>query len=163
MAKKLNTYDDLYVGRFLKAGNFNGKPVTLTIKGFMREELEGDDGKKFKAVLSFEETEMQLVTCKTNGYSIKCMFGDKLSNWIGKRVTFFPSAWNGEPAIRVWGSPDIAADMNISIQLPHRKPILMTMHAMSKAAAGQVPDPSTVPPPPADQVDPDEFPEPQIT
>ena len=162
MAKKLNTYDDLYAGRFLKAGNFNGKPVTLTIKGFMREELEGDDGKKVKAVLSFEETEMQLVTCKTNGYSIKCMFGDKLSDWIGKRVTLFPSTWNGEPAIRVYGSPDITADMPISIQLPRRKPIPMVMHHVTRAgeappAPAAAPPPPPPPPPAVDGLDPDEF------
>lgn len=168
MAKKLNTYDDLYAGRFLKAGNFNGHPVSLTIKGFMREELEGDDGKKVKAVLSFTETEMQLVCCKTNGYSIKCMFGDKLSDWIGKKVTLFPSTWNGEPAIRVWGSPDIPADMPINIQLPRRKPIPMTMHRVVPGApAGQVapPPPAAAPaqaPPPPPQTDgdfdPEEFP-----
>lgn len=146
--KKPTTYDGLYPGRFLKAGLFEGKQVTLTIKDANLEELEGDDGKKVKAILAFVETEMQLVTCKTNGFSIKSMFGDKLSNWIGKRVTFFPSTWNGEPAIRVWGSPDIERDQNISIQLPRRKPIPMTMHRVVKGAPAP-----TEPPPPADVAD----------
>lgn len=128
MPKKPATYDDLYPGRFLKAGNFDGRKVTLTIREADLVELEGDDGKKFKAVLSFNETERQLVACKTNGYCIKSMFGDRVSDWIGKHVTFFPSTWNGEPAIRVWGSPDIPADKEITVQLPRRKPIPMTLH-----------------------------------
>lgn len=140
--KKPTTYDGLYPGRFLKAGLFEGKQVTLTIKDANLEELEGDDGKKVKAILSFVETEMQLVTCKTNGFSIKSMFGDKLSNWTGKRVTFFPSTWNGEPAIRVWGSPDIERDMNITIQLPRRKPIAMVMHRVTKPGAPPAPEPT---------------------
>jgi len=158
--KKPNTYDQLYPGRFLKAGLFEGKCVTLTIKDVNLEELEGDDGKKTKAVISFVETEMMLVTAKTNGLCIKAMFGDKLSGWLGKKVTLFPSTWNGEPAIRVYGSPDITADMPISIQLPRRKPIPMVMHHVTRA--GEAPPapaaPLPPPPPPAvDGLDPDEF------
>ena len=137
--KKPSTFDDLYPGRFLKAGNFNGKPVTLTIKDADIEELEGEDGKKKKAILSFVGTEMQLVTCKTNGICIKAMFGDKLSEWIGKRVTFFPSTWNGEPAIRVYGSPDIQSDMKVTVQLPRRKPMAMTMRKVGKIADPEPP------------------------
>ena len=125
---KPTSFDALYPGRFLKAGLFEGKCVTLTIKDVNLEELEGDDGKKVKAIIAFAETEMQLVTCKTNGLSIKAMFGNNLGDWVGKRVTLFPSTWNGEPAIRVWGSPDIEKDITISIVLPRKKPIPMTMH-----------------------------------
>ena len=128
MAKKPATYDQLYPGRFLKAGLFNGNQVTLTIKDADLEELEGDKGKQVKAIIAFEETPMGLVCCKTNGLCLKAMFGDQLSGWIGKKVTLFPSTWNGEPAIRVWGSPDIAADQNVSIVLPRKKPIPMVMH-----------------------------------
>jgi len=147
--KKPNTYDQMYPGRFLKAGLFEGKHVTLTIKDVNLEELEGDDGKKTKALIAFNETEMQLVTAKTNGLCIKHMFGDKLSGWIGKRVTFFPSTWNGEPAIRVWGSPDIPADMNVSIQLPRRKPIPMVMHHVGPAGPAAPADPPAQAAPPA--------------
>ena len=126
--KKPTNFDALYPGRFLKAGLFEGKQVTLTIRDVNLEELEGEDGKKVKAILAFQETELTLVTCKTNGLSIKAMFGNTLSAWIGKRVTFFPSTWNGEPAIRVWGSPDIERDMPVTITLPRKKPIQMTMH-----------------------------------
>lgn len=166
--KKPNTYDQMYPGRFLKAGLFEGKQVTLTIKDVNLEELEGDDGKKTKALIAFNETEMQLVTAKTNGLCIKAMFGDKLSGWIGKRVTLFPSTWNGEPAIRVWGSPDIPADLPVSIQLPRRKPIPMVMHrvgppaeqAQPATAAPPPQDPPNQAPPSTDGFDLDEFPEP---
>ena len=143
--KKPNTYDQLYPGRFLKAGSFEGKQVTLTIRDVNIEELEGDDGKKVKAIIAFQETEMQLVACKTNGYSIKAMFGDKLADWIGKHVTLFPSTWNGEPAIRVWGSPDIPKDQPITITLPRRKPIQMVMHRVERKGAAEVSAPPQEP------------------
>ena len=80
-------YDQLYPGRFIKAGELRGKKVTLTIADVDLEDLVGDDGKeKAKAIVSFRETPKKLVTCKTNGICLKEMFGKKLADWIGKRV-----------------------------------------------------------------------------
>jgi hypothetical protein len=132
--KKPKTYDDLYPGRFLKAGNFDGRKVTLTVKDADLEELEGEDGTKPKAIIRFAETPRALVACKTNGLCIREMFGSSLAGWIGKRVTLFPSEWNGEPCIRVWGSPDIERDMDVVVRLPRRKPFTMTMHATTTPA-----------------------------
>lgn len=126
--KKPKNYDDLYPGRFLKAGNFNGQKVTLTIKDYDLETLEGENGeKKAKAIIHFEETPRSLVACKTNGLCLKAMFGPELTQWVGKKVFLFPAEWNGEPAIRVFGSPEIANDMDVEIKLPRRKPFQMRM------------------------------------
>jgi hypothetical protein len=131
--KKPKNFDDLYPGRFLKAGNFDGKKVILTIKDYDREMLEGDDGKKSKAILTFEETDRQLVACKTNGICLKTMFGDHLPDWVGKRVILFPSEWNGEPCIRIWGSPDLSEEKSVEVKLPRRKPFTMKMHTAAEA------------------------------
>jgi hypothetical protein len=144
---KVSNFDELYPGRFLKAGLFKGGKPTLTIKDVDIEEMPGEDGKpKVKAVLSFNERPMQLVMCKTNGLCLKAMFGKELKDWIGKRVTLFAGQWNGEECIRVWGSPDIEKDFPVSIELPRRKPIPMTMHSVkvntaAKKPAGASPDP----------------------
>ena len=127
--KKPVDYDQLYPGRFLKAGEFLGKKVTLTISDADIEELVGEDGKpKIKAIISFDETEKKLVACKTNGLCLKEMFGKELANWLGKRVVLFPDVWNGEPCIRVWGSPDIEAEKEVTVTLPRRRPFKKTMH-----------------------------------
>lgn len=128
---KPTVYDELYPGRFLKAGLLKGQKVTLTISDVDLEGLEGEDGKKQqKAILSFKERPMQLVMCKTNGICIKNMFGPTLANWLGKRVTLFESQWNGEPCIRIWGSPDIHQDLKIQVQLPRRRPMDMVLHTV---------------------------------
>jgi hypothetical protein len=128
MSKPKN-FDQLYPGRFLKAGSFEGKRVTLKIKDYDREMLKGEDGaEKMKAIISFEETPYQLVACKTNGLCMRAMFGDNLPDWVGKRVILFPSIWNGEPCIRVWGSPDIPEATDLEIKLPRRKPFTMRLH-----------------------------------
>lgn len=125
-------WDELYPGRFLKAGTLRGQKVTLTITEVAREKLASDKGERVKGVLSFERTEMQLALNKTNGICLKGMFGRILADWIGKRVTLFADQWNGEACIRVWGSPDIERDAAIEVQLPRRKPFTMTMHALGQ-------------------------------
>jgi hypothetical protein len=133
---KPSNFDELYPGRFLKAGLFKGAKPTLTIKDVEVEELEANDGKKkAKGVISFAERPMELCLNKTNGLCIKAMFGKELKDWIGKRITLFASQWDGEECIRVWGSPDIAEDSVIKIELARKKPFTMTMHAVKVGAA----------------------------
>ena len=136
---KPSVYDELYPSRFLKAGLLKGQKVTLTIKDVDLEELEGEGGKKQqKAILSFNERPMQLVMAKTNGICLKYMFGPTLADWIGKRVTLFESQWNSEPCIRIWGSPDIQADMKVTVSLPRRRPFEMVMHVVKSSKANPV-------------------------
>ena len=134
--KKPSVFDQLYPGRFIKAGELLGKKVTLTIADVNLEELVGDDGKaKAKAIVSFKETGKGLVTCKTNGICLREMFGVQLADWVGKRVTIFPDVWNGEPAVRIWGSPDIERDLEVTVTLPRRKPFKRALKKVEAAAA----------------------------
>jgi len=138
--KKPTVFDQLYAGRFLKAGELLGKKVTLTISDVDLEELQGDDGaKKAKAIISFRESEKKLVACKTNGLCIKEMFGKELKGWLGKRITIFEDVWNGEPCIRIWGSPDIAADFEVTVTLPRRRPFKKPMHKVDVPARSREP------------------------
>src|SRR5688572_28279456 len=113
-------WDELYPGRFLKAGEFKGKQVTLRIASVDVEELIGDKGAQIKGIISFVKTDKKLALNRTNGICIKEMFGKKLPEWVGKRITLFPSQCNGEDCIRVWGSPDIPADKEIMVSLPRK-------------------------------------------
>jgi hypothetical protein len=121
-------WDQLYPGRFIKTGDLLGKNVTLKIASVDLDELEGETGKKIKGVISFERTEKQLALNKTNGICLKEMFGKRVQEWVGKRVTLMPALWNGEDCIRVYGSPDIEADKDITVTLPRKRPQRMTMH-----------------------------------
>jgi len=149
--KKPVDWDELYPGRFLKAGELQGRFVTLTIADLDLEELESDAGKKIKGVLSFKETTKQIPLNKTNGICLREMFGRKVSEWIGKRVTWFPGEWNGEPCIRIYGSPHLDKDRDIEVALPRRKPTRMTMHAVrpnggqKRSPPAQVREPVNVP------------------
>jgi hypothetical protein len=142
-------FDELYPGRFLKAADFKGQKVTLTIKDAWLEELEGEDGNELKATVAFKERPKELVLNRTNGEALKAMFGRKLPEWNGKRVTLFPSVvtergmLKGQPCIRVWGSPDIAHDIDLVIKRPRQDAKSITLHktAMGKPAAGEPREP----------------------
>ena len=127
-------FDQLYPGRFLKAGILDGKKVTLTIAKIEHERLEGEKGVELKVILSFVGKEMQLVCCKTNALCIKGMFGPILASWVGTRITLFEGTvevagpMKGQPCIRIWGSPEIESDMTISIKHPKKKSFDMIMH-----------------------------------
>jgi hypothetical protein len=120
--KFVTNFDALYPSRFLKAGLFEGKPKTLTIKTIGLDDIPDEQGiLKETRILCFDETEMQLVINRTNGLLLKALFGNLLSKWLGKKVTLFPSTDRlGKEiveCIRVYGSPEIEKDMTVKIKL----------------------------------------------
>ena len=132
-------FDELYPGRFIKAGDFKGEKVTLRISKVKIEELVGDKGPQVKGVVSFEKTEKPWCLNKTNGLCLREMFGRMVQDWVGHRVTLFAATWDGEPAIRVWGSPELPADREVAIQLPRKRPFKMTMHRVLPKGATAAP------------------------
>lgn len=134
MAEKELTYESAFPGRFLKAALFEGKQVTLTIAKAYMEQLEGDKGAENKLILAFAGKTLELVCNKTNAYCLKEMFGNKVGAWVGKRVTFFPTDTNFGPkkvdCIRIFGSPDIEADIEIAARIG-RKNLKMTLRKVA--------------------------------
>ena len=131
----LEHFDECFPGRFIKVSTLKGEPTTYTIKNVYRELLDGEEEQAFKAILSFEETVLEYVLPKLNGVAIKAMFGSNVQEWIGKRVTFFATAEimpmrRGEPCIRVYGSPDIKADVRCEWKPPRRNKITQILKAV---------------------------------
>lgn len=143
-------YDQLFPGRFIKSGEFKGRECTLTISDIKLEDMEDRKGMKTKCIVSFAGKKKQLVLNKTNGECIKGMFGRKVADWIGKRVTFYPetvSAFGSQTlAIRVKGSPDIPADRQIQCKIG-RDTVTVTMKRTGAPAANAKPAPNQAPPP----------------
>jgi hypothetical protein len=147
--KKELSYSDMFPNRFLSADHFKGRNVTLTIVDVYSD---GFDKKKKRPnwIVKFKETPLEYCLNKTNGYCIKMMFTYDLNKWIGKRITFFPTKTQfGEAtvdAIRVWGSPDIPADMVLSVpQGAVKAPLTMTMHKTAAKAAAPKQEPAVAP------------------
>jgi hypothetical protein len=128
--------DELTESAYIKAGQFKGKKPTLTITGVTTTKLEDRKGaEKKKGIVAFQETDKGWVLNRTNIECAKAMFGSETDDWVGKRITLFAAPYEGDVAIRVWGSPDISADFQVTIELPRKKPFKMTMHRTAPPAA----------------------------
>lgn len=84
--------DLMFPSAYLRAADFEGKPVTLTISEVLRDQLRLTTGAKTeKYVLRFKETDKMLVLNKTNAKLIaKHLHEPKAINWPGCRVTLGP-------------------------------------------------------------------------
>lgn len=162
-------YEELYPGKFLKAGLFKGRDVTLTIQRVILEVLEGDKGKERRGILVFAETERQLVLNKTNGICLKGMFGRETDAWVGKQVTLYPTevmfGTTKDLGIRVRGSPDLPRNIEVEIKLAKKKPrkVVMEKTPPRKGKGNPLPEtpaaePPRAPPPETNQSPADEPP-----
>jgi hypothetical protein len=131
------SYVDAFPGRFLSADHFKGQKVTLTVADVFTEGIDKTK-KRPQLIMKFKERPLELCLPKTNAYCIKMMFGYQLADWVGKKITFFPSTCRFGLAtvdcIRVWGSPDIEKDMILSVPQGRQTPLSMTMHAIKVAS-----------------------------
>lgn len=132
MTRKPVEFDELYPNRFLKAGTLRGKPATLTIVDVDLEALPQDNGKdRTRGILSFAETEKQLVLNKTNGECLRAMFGKRVPDWLNRKITIVPSTdrfgSKTVDCIRVAGSPDIESAIEVEITMPRKKPKLIRL------------------------------------
>jgi hypothetical protein len=148
-----DSYSTMYPSRFLRADMLKGKKITLTIKSIFGEDLlsSEEEAAKPEWIFQFLERPIEWVCNKSNAYCMFRMWGGDPRSWVGKRVTLFgqPGMWFGEKgeAIRVWGSPDLAEDLPITLRfLRKKKDRNMVMHRTETKAAGQaVSDPEPAP------------------
>lgn len=152
----LGSLKDEFPDKYLFAEDFLGKPATLTIAKMNSDALVTAAGKKRAVIVTFVGKKKVLVLNKTNAHLINAIFplapGESLKTWVGKRVTFYPTqcSMKGEivDCIRVYGSPDLAADKEVLVQQGLKK-VPMKVYAVKavKAAAKSAevaPDPTFV-------------------
>ena len=139
------SYSEMYPSRFIRADMLKNAKVTLTIKNIVGEGLMTEDGgANLEWVASFSERPLEFVVNKTNAFCMYRMWGGDPHSWIGKKITLFPTTVKAfgqvHPCIRVWGSPEIAEDLPITIPQGRKKAIEMTMHRVAtKGAPAEVP------------------------
>jgi hypothetical protein len=85
--------DLMFPSRYLRAADFEGKNVTLTIREVKRDNLRlATGGLAEKYVISFAESEKTLVLNKTNARAIAKVLGEqKATNWAGQKITLKPA------------------------------------------------------------------------
>ena len=85
--------DLMFPSKYLKAADFQGKDVTLTIKLVTRDELRDvKGGMKKKYVVHFKETDKMFVLGTTTAHMIATATGEpKAIKWPGLKITLFPT------------------------------------------------------------------------
>ena len=76
-----------FPGSYLKAGDLQGRRVTVTMAHVAIEELGGEH----KPVLYFEGKERGLVLNKTNANIIAELHGPETDDWAGRKITIYPA------------------------------------------------------------------------
>jgi len=96
--------DLLYPSDYLAAGDLQGRDVTLTISRIEHEELHRQGGgSEWKWVVYFREMESRhdkdarkpnkrlVLNKKTHLDALRSMYGTETNDWVGKRVTLYPT------------------------------------------------------------------------
>ena len=94
MAGKTDDIRDFYDRNFIQAFDLQGRDVTITIAGVRMEKIRtGGGGEvKSKAILKIEGRDLEFIPCKTDAVKvIGGMYGTKTKEWIGKRITIYPT------------------------------------------------------------------------
>jgi len=89
----------MYPNEYLCAADLHGKDVTLTISAIGQETLKRTDGSEDSAwILDFSEMEKRegtdrkrLVLNKTNATTIAAQHGPENGEWVGKKITVYPT------------------------------------------------------------------------
>ena len=83
----------MFPSDYLKASDFQGKNVVLTITKVESDKvMTSEGGKKQKYILHFQETEKMFILNKTNAKAIaKILAEPKAVLWPGKQVTLYPT------------------------------------------------------------------------
>ena len=141
---KLYDFDQLFPGRFLKAGQLLGQKVTVTIADIDVETLPSEKGDISKGIVSLKGKDAQWVLNRTNAECLKAMFGRVVADWIGKRVVLHGEMVRNPDredkdnkmvlAIRVYGSPDIERDITFRLKLPKKAAVPVTLKAWGRGA-----------------------------
>ena len=131
-----------FVGNFinepwLKAVMFprSGR-MTLTVKGLRKAEIAFNDQEpKIQMIMSFQEICSELTLPKINIIPLIKLLGNDAALWPGRRVTFYVTNQvmphllrKDEPCIRVYGSPEIDAEISCEWTPPKRRKIVQKLH-----------------------------------
>lgn len=87
MAHIKSFFDYKYIG----AWSLKGRDVTVQIRKVDRVTLRNRQGADVKPVIYFDGSDKGFACNKTNAEAIVSMYGPETDEWIGKRITLYPT------------------------------------------------------------------------
>ena len=89
--KPNDDYRSMFDKKHLGAWDLQDRDVTVEITKCVQGELRNKQGKDRKPIVHLKGTEKTFPLCKTNADAIANMYGPKVSAWVGKRITIYPT------------------------------------------------------------------------
>ncbi len=87
----------MFDSKFIGAWDLMGQDVTVTIAKVVGGVVEGEKGRRDRAPLvSLKGWDKPLVLNKTNMKTVGAMYGFKVKDWVGKRVTLYATTCQGK-------------------------------------------------------------------
>lgn len=85
-------YRSMFDRDYIGSWDLGGKDVTVTIAKVEAKELVSQGNRRSKKpVVFFDGKEKGLALNKTNAKAVAGMYGTKTEDWVGKRVTLYPT------------------------------------------------------------------------
>jgi hypothetical protein len=96
-------------GQFLEACDLNGQDVVVEIESVSPGKVGRGNQQKRKPVLSFVGKKKKHAAPVTNGKIIARMYGTDVTQWVGKRITLYPTTceFGGETVDCIRVRPEI--------------------------------------------------------
>jgi hypothetical protein len=85
--------NEIFGGNHVKTADLKGREHTVTIESICFKEFPGQNGQppRTKPVISFVGKPKTFVCNPTCGAAIAFLYGPETDNWIGKKITLFPT------------------------------------------------------------------------
>ena len=82
----------MYPSKYVAVEDLRGRDINVTISRVVPEKLKTNDGKTKKAwLIYFEKADKPLICNVTNARTIARLYGTEAEQWIGKRITLYPT------------------------------------------------------------------------
>jgi hypothetical protein len=128
--------ETMFESRFIKATDLGGKEWTLAVAAVRLETLSSKFGpERVRGIVTLSGAKKEWVLNRTNAECLRGMWGRETDGWIGKRVTLHAVPLEGDLAIRVLGSPDLEAPLDLEVKLPRKRPFTMRLIVTASAPA----------------------------
>lgn len=131
-------YRGMFDRDFIGAWDLQGRDVTVTISKVVAATLTAQGGRKSKKPVVFMDgTEKGFALNKTNAKCIASMYGNNTDNWIGKRVTLYPTqvGFGNETVDAIRVRPTVPKGKGQGIK---SQPVDPAMRARQDHAAGRL-------------------------
>lgn len=135
---EIEDYRKLFTGKYLASPDIGASEPTVMIERVVIESVEDEKkGKRDRLILYAHGAKKGMLLNRTNCILIAAMFQtNKPREWVGHHVTIAARDVQMGPdmvkGLRIIGSPELPAPMTVEVNLPKKRPQIVTLAPTGK-------------------------------